>query len=236
MKKRLLKINELLIKKFGIPKRNKKRPDPVDLLIATILSQNTNDANSFKAYQNLKKYCPHWESAAKLNVRTLKNLIKTAGLGEQKARTIKNFLSYLIKTSGTVSLNKLEKLNDEEILDELTKHSGIGIKTASCVLLFSWDRNICPVDTHVHRTLNRIGIIKTVSPEKTFFSVLPHIPEGAAHSIHSNLIRLGREICRPVKPLCSICPLLKICSFPLKNRLNNLPAKQKSFLLLDNIS
>ena len=109
------------------------------------------------------------------------------------------------------------KINqNEEILDELTSYIGVGVKTASCVLLFSLNRNICPVDTHVHRTLNRIGLVKTNIPEKTFYALLNKIPEGTAHSFHTNLIRLGREICKPANPICSVCPLLKFVSLTTK--------------------
>ncbi|MGE5811675.1 MAG: endonuclease III domain-containing protein, partial [Ignavibacteria bacterium] len=157
MKKKFLTINDLLVKRFGVPHRNKKRPAPVDLLIATILSQNTNDRNSYKAFQNLKTKYVSWKKIADLHLTKLKSAVKVAGLGDQKSKTIKKFLTELIKKNGRISLEYLKNLKDDEILAELTQHSGIGIKTASCVLLFSLDRNICPVDTHVHRTLNRIG-------------------------------------------------------------------------------
>lgn len=235
MKKKFLTINDLLVKRFGVPHRNKKRPAPVDLLIATILSQNTNDRNSYKAFQNLKTKYGSWEKIAGLHLTKLKNTIKIAGLGEQKSRTIKRFLTELIKSKGKISLDHLKKLKDEEILNVLTQHPGIGIKTASCVLLFSLNRNVCPVDTHVHRTLNRIGVVQSNSPDKTFNLIFRNMPEGAAHSIHSNLIRLGREICRPAKPLCNICPLLKICRYPYKNNSKSFTLKENKFLLLDNI-
>ncbi len=235
MKKKFLKINDLLVKRFGVPHRNKKRPDPVDLLIATILSQNTNDRNSYKAFQNLKTKFGSWEKIADLHLTKLKNTIKIAGLGEQKSRTIKRFLTEMIKSKGRISLDHLKKLKDEEILNELTRHPGIGIKTASCVLLFSLNRNVCPVDTHVHRTLNRIGIVQAASPGKTFYQILSNIPEGTAHSIHTNLIRLGREICRPSKPQCNVCPLRKICLYPYKNNSGFVHSRENNFMLLDNI-
>jgi len=110
------------------------------------------------------------------------------------------------------------------------------VKTASCVLLFSMNRNICPVDTHVHRTLNRIGLVNTNSPEKTFYKINGNIPRGAAHSFHTNLIRLGREICKPSKPKCSICPLIKKCNYDFKNFELYAVHKKNDFMLLDNIS
>lgn len=235
MKKKINTINKLLVKHFGIPPRNKKLPNPVDLLIATILSQNTNDKNSYKAFKNLKEKYKKWEDVAKLNREVIEKLIKVAGLGKQKSTSIKNLLSRLLKSNGKISLNHIKKLDDEEILDELTSYNGIGIKTASCALLFSFDRNICPVDTHVHRTLNRLSLVKTTSPEKTFYKINSNLPENTAHQFHTNLIRLGREICKAQKPNCSICPIKKKCAFPDKNLKKVAASKENSFMLLDSI-
>ena len=130
----------------------------------------------------------------------IEKVIKVAGLGKQKSASIKSFLSTLKKKNGKLNLHHIKKMSDEEILTELTSIKGIGVKTASCVLLFSLDRNICPVDTHVHRTLNRIGIVKTKTPDKTFEQIKNQLPDGIAHQFHTNLIKLGREICKPSNP------------------------------------
>jgi endonuclease-3 len=233
--KEILLINNLLKKRFGTPGRSKKPPNPVDLLIATILSQNTNDRNSYKAFQNLKKKYSNWEETAIDRVTSIEKVIKIAGLGKQKSAAIKNFLSSLIKERGKVSLKHLKNLSDEDVLAELTKYPGVGVKTASCVLLFSLGRNICPVDTHVHRTLNRIGIVDAKTPDKTFLALLNNIPDNTAHSFHTNLIKLGREICRPTKPNCSCCPLIEVCEYKFKNLTNEKIYKENSFMLLDNV-
>ena len=235
-KEKLKKINSLLIKQFGIPKRAKRLPNPVDLLIATILSQNTNDQNSYKAFKNLKENCKDWEEVAKLPKNKLLKLIKVAGLGKQKSAAIKGFLNEQLSKRGKINLNYLKKMSNQEIIEELTSFNGIGVKTSSCILLFSLDRNVCPVDTHVHRTLNRIGVVKTNSPDKTFLEIQDFVPEKVAHSLHTNLIRLGREICKSQNPLCSICPLKKICNYPDKNLMpvaNKNSAKD--FMLLDSV-
>ncbi len=235
MKRQIRIINNLLIKKFGVPQKSKIPPEPVDLLIATILSQNTNDRNSFKAYNSLKQKYSSWKEVAQLKALQIEKLIKIAGLGKQKSKAIKNLLTSLIKERGKVSLNYLKKMDDEEVLNELTNHSGIGVKTASCVLLFSLIRNVCPVDTHVHRTLNRIGLVKSSSPEKTFFAINYNFPDKIAHSFHTNLIRLGREICKPAKPLCMQCPVKKVCKYENKIFDNPNLYKENSFMLLDNV-
>ena len=235
MRRKINTINKLLIDHFGIPPRSKKLPNPLDLLIATIISQNTNDKNSYRAFKNLKEKYKKWDDVARLTQPSIEKLIKVAGLGKQKSAAIKNLLSSLLKSDGKITLNHIKKLNNEEILDELISYNGIGIKTASCVLLFSLDRNVCPVDTHVHRTLNRMGLVNTSSPEKTFYSLNGNLPPKAAHQFHTNLIRLGREICKAQKPGCSICPLKKKCTFPDKNLAKVSSSKENSFMLLDSI-
>jgi endonuclease-3 len=234
-KKKISLVNKLLVKKYGVPARSKIPPEPVDMLIATILSQNTNDKNSYKAFQNLKENYNDWHQVEKLTRHKIESLIKIAGLGKQKSRAIKDFLTLVKKEKGDITLDYLKKMNNGDIITELTKYNGIGIKTASCVLLFSLRRNICPVDTHVHRTTNRIGIAETGTPDKTFTALNENMPDDIAHSFHTNLIRLGREICRPAKPNCSICPLLKICRYENKMLNGNVNYKENEFLLLDSI-
>jgi len=235
MKKKIEKINTLLIDHFGLPDRPKTLPNPLDTIIGTILSQNTNDKNSYQAYRNLRDNFSDWNKLAELKPLQIEQFIKVAGLGKQKSKAIYKLLQTLKKKQKSISLDHIKNSPDEEILDELTSYKGVGVKTASCVLLFSLNRNICPVDTHVHRTLNRIGLVKTSIPEKTFNELLNKIPEGIAHSFHTNLIRLGREICKPTNPNCVQCPLLKICRYDQKNLELNKPQKKREFMLLDNL-
>ncbi|HEX7357643.1 MAG TPA: endonuclease III [Ignavibacteriaceae bacterium] len=235
MKKLIAKINQILIDHFGIPPKAKKLPDPLDTVIGTILSQNTNDQNSYKAYRNLKENFKQWEDLALLKAPQIEKYIKVAGLGKQKSKAIYELLQSLKKKQKKLSLTHIKSDSDQKIIEELTSYTGIGVKTASCVLLFSLGRNICPVDTHVHRTLNRLGVVKTASPEKTFYAILNNIPEGIAHSFHTNLIKLGRQICKPSNPNCAICPLNKICKYEFKNLTQNRESKKRDFMLLDNL-
>lgn len=236
MKKKVQKVNQLLIDHFGVPPKSKKLPDPLDTIIGTILSQNTNDNNSYKAYKNLKENFKSWEELINLRPSQIEKYIRVAGLGKQKSKAIYELLQSLRKKHKRISLNHIRKNNDEQILEELTSYKGVGVKTASCVLLFSLDRNICPVDTHVHRTLNRIGIVSSNSPEKIFYAILNKIPEGTAHSFHTNLIRLGREYCKPSVPNCPLCPLKKVCRYENKTKVSVKGYKQNNFMLLDNLS
>ena len=231
----IVKCDSLLIKHFGITTRNKKLPDPLDMLIATILSQNTNDNNSYKAYQNLKSRYKSWDELVNVKRATIESVIRVAGLARQKSEAIKNLIDSL-KRSGNISIDFVKQLDNNLAIERLTNYKGIGVKTASCVLLFALDRNICPVDTHVHRTTNRIGIVSEKTPDKTFFALNKNFPEKIAHSFHTNLIRLGREICKPTNPSCGICPLLKICNYPDKNFDLKKEGSKRDFMLLDNVS
>ncbi len=233
-KKFISNVNKHLIKYFGIPDRQKPLPDPLDTLIATILSQNTNDNNSFRAYKNLKDRFSSWDQLLNVKRASIEKLIKVGGLAKQKSAAIKNLIKQLV-ADNDIKLRSILKMNEEYALNYLTNFNGIGVKTASCVLLFSLDKNICPVDTHVHRTVNRIGIVNEKTPDKTFYSLNKILPDGVAHSFHTNLIRLGREICKPTKPSCSVCPLEKICRFDHKNFSGSTNRSEKSFMLLDNV-
>jgi endonuclease-3 len=235
----ILKINQALLKKFGKPRRNYSS-DPLDILIATILSQNTNDLNSHKAFLNLKKTFKNYEAILSADLRKLESTIKIAGLGNQKAKAIKNFLKTLQKEKGELNLKFLKDFEIEESLKFLTPHPGIGIKTAACVLLFGLHKNVCPVDTHVHRILNRLGIVKTSNRDKTFYFLLKNLPDGIAHEFHTNLIKLGRTICKSQNPECFNCPLIDLCKYENKN-LKSDKEKKKSksnnqdFMLLDSV-
>ena len=236
MKTKIIQINKLLISFFGVPKKNSTDPDPLDMIIATILSQNTNDTNSYKAYKHHKQKYPDWSALINTPGTKIESIIRVAGLGKQKSAAIKNLITELSNRNKKISLDYLFDLSNEEVLTELTSFKGVGTKTSACVLLFSMKRDVCPVDTHVHRTLNRIGLVKTSTPDKTFSELHKDFPRGIAHSFHTNLIRLGREICKAGKPNCSLCPLDKICTFTGKEYSGILASVKKDFMLLDNVS
>ncbi len=233
---RIIKVNKLLVKQFGIPPRQKELPDSVDMIIATILSQNTNDKNSYKAFQNLKKKYKSWNELLKVRRTTIEKEIRVAGLGFQKSTAIKNFVKEIYLERDIISLSHIENMDNNSAILELTKYKGVGVKTASCVLLFAEGRNVCPVDTHVHRTVNRIGIVNTSTPDKTFAKLNKKFPLKIAHQFHTNFIRLGREVCTPQKPSCGVCPVKIECAFDDKNEFNSKMKKERKFMLLDSVN
>lgn len=211
------------------------------MLIATILSQNTNDKNSHRAYTLLRSRFPAWEDVAAAPVRSIISTIRVGGMANQKSRRIKDTLAIVREKHGTYSLESLRSLSNDEVIEQLTGINGVGVKTASCVLLFSLGRDVFPVDTHVHRLCNRLGLVANTSntPEKTFESMKRVFPKGRGYSFHTNLIRFGRRVCRSSNPACNICPLYDECVYQGKKpRLS--PRRKTStadhdFMLLDNI-
>jgi endonuclease-3 len=230
-------LEELL----GVPKLKRERPDPVELLIATLLSQHTNDRNSHRAFVSLKKEFPDWNDVLAAPAKRIASAIRIGGMADQKSLRIKEILRVLKKRYGSVDLRVLRDMDVDRGLEELQSLKGVGVKTAACVFLFSLRREVFPVDTHVHRVLNLLGVVTTKTPEKTFSEMRGLVPPGTSYSLHTNLIRFGRLICRAQKPLCGSCPLYTVCEFPGKEegRSRTLPSSrtrgEHRFMLLDNV-
>ena len=234
------RVAKVLEQALGVPVQASTLPRPLDMLIATILSQNTNDKNSHRAYRQLRKKYHRWQDVAEAPIRSIISAIRVGGMANQKSPRIKETLHAVKDRFGRYDLSALLKMTSDEVLGELTKINGVGVKTASCVLLFSMGRDVFPVDTHVHRLCGRLGLAPGCStPEKTFHFMQGVFPKGKGYSFHTNLIRFGRRVCRSNNPACDICPLYDECVFPGKKR--GLKVKRvvsgtdHDFMLLDNV-
>jgi len=237
--KRLYKVIDILEEHFGGKRKvSKPKPNLMDVLIATKLSQNTTDKTSYIAFRNLKDEFGSWENVMTAPLSRIKNAIKVCGLANTKAVQIKEMLKNIMNEHGSLTLNHLRKLSDDEVYEELLKHKGIGKKTASCLLAFGMGRNVFPVDTHVHRVLNRIGLVDTKTPGETFDAAKPIVPDKLKVNFHTNLIRFGRNVCRAVRPLCYECMVHHLCSFKQKNLSGNSGLKaaaKNNFIILEKI-
>ena len=240
LRSKALRIAKILEAESGKPVQSSTLPRPLDMLIATILSQNTNDKNSHRAYTQLRKKYRRWQDVAEAPLRGIVSAIRVGGMANQKSPRIKGTLLAVKKRFGAYDLSSLKKMNNEEVLEELTRINGVGMKTASCVLLFSMRRDVFPVDTHVHRLCGRLGLAPGCpTPERTFHVMQRVFPSGKGYSFHTNLIRFGRRVCRSNNPACSACPLSVECSFPGKKRAlrvkRTVSATDYDFMLLDNV-
>jgi endonuclease-3 len=187
--------------------------DPVDVLIGTILSQNTSDANSGRAFASLKASFRGWEAVASAPIGQIAEVIRCGGLSQIKAARIKQVLRQIKREQGRISLDSLKSMNIAEAKDYLMRLPGVGHKTASCVLLFSLGKPFLPVDTHIFRVAKRLGLISPkVSIEKAHSLLQEQLPPSMVYQFHVHVIEHGRRICRARQPRCNRCILR--CSCP----------------------
>ncbi len=239
-KSRVARLARTLERHLGSPRQERRLPPPLSMLIATILSQNTSDKNSHRAYRELRRRFRTWHAVAAARPASLRAAIRVGGMANQKGPRIQKVLKSIRDRYGRYSLEDLRAAPDEDVIELLTGLDGVGVKTAACVLLFSLGRDVFPVDTHVHRVCNRLGIVEACpTPEKTFLAMRGLVPKGKAYSLHTNMIRFGRRICRSASPACERCPLFDECVYPGKRRRSRTGLRTSGadhdFMLLDNV-
>ncbi|HZS46861.1 MAG TPA: endonuclease III [Blastocatellia bacterium] len=198
---------------YGIPK-NDCGDDPLDELIATILSQATTNQNSHRTFANLKRRFPDWEMARKARASSIEREIKLGGLARQKSLRIKAILNQIYEQRGNLDLSFLRDCPVEEAVDFLSQFSGVGPKTIGCVLLFACKRSFFPMDVHIFRIARRLNLISDKCSDKEAHEIMGKlIPRGKHYSAHINLIRHGRKVCRPRNPKCEDCCLVEYCEY-----------------------
>jgi endonuclease-3 len=192
---------------------------PLDVLIGTILSQNTNDRNRDEAYRRLTGKYRTWEAVASARIGGIEAAVRPAGLYRGKSRAIKRLLRYLIESYGRIDRRFLCRMTSARAVEELTALKGVGVKTVSVALMFGCGRDdVFPVDTHVLRVSKRLGILPEGTGAEAAHAVMIELaPKGKPPSLHLNMIRLGREICRARRPACGVCPLALRCPWPAEH-------------------
>jgi endonuclease-3 len=189
-----------------------KRLEPVDELILTILSQNTSDHNSRRAFKSLTQNFTRWDEVACAEPAKIADVIRAGGLAEVKAKYIKNALIALQKKAPGFDLRFLARGKLEDSRAWLVQLPGVGMKTASCVLLFSLGMPAFPVDTHVYRVAKRLGLIEDrISADAAHLEMEKLTAPGDIYRCHVLLIELGRKVCKAQRPLCAGCCLADIC-------------------------
>jgi len=210
-------VHERLVERFGRPRRRRSE-DPLQSLIWTILSQNTNDVLSERAYRSLRKSFPRWEMLLDAPAAPIARAIRIGGLANQKSRNIKDFLRWLQRTHGRLTLDWLCRMPVDEATELLTRHRGIGLKTVYVTLMFACGKDVFPVDTHIYRIVRRLAIApQAFSRDRVTRWMQVLVPKGHALPLHLNLIRFGREVCQSRRPRCFDCPLVDLCRFREKN-------------------
>jgi endonuclease-3 len=210
-KARVRRIIELLEQEYGVPHRSHRR-DPLESLIVTILSQNTNDVNRDKAYRTLRERFRSWREMHDAPEREIAKAIRVGGLANIKGKRIKAILRSVKKERGDFDLSFLRDLSPQEAEKALLSHKGVGLKTAKVVVLFSLGKDVFPVDTHVHRLSKRLGLVpERATREQTHELMARLVPPKKMHSFHLNLLAHGRKVCTARKPRCLGCLLRRLC-------------------------
>jgi endonuclease-3 len=207
----ITEIIDLLAEEYGnITWRS--RTDPLSELILTILSQNTSDHNSRRAFDSLVTRFGSWKAVAEGSVEDIAEAIKLGGLAQVKAPRIKQILRQIQAQRGSLDLKFLKKMPVAESKEWLRSLPGVGPKTAACVLLFSLGKPVLPVDTHILRVAKRLGLIDSrVSAEKTHEVLGEMVPAQDVYQFHIHMIEHGRRVCKAQRPRCRECVLLKVC-------------------------
>lgn len=191
-----------------------RNQDGMDELISCILSQSTNDTNRDRAFARLKESYPDWEAVRSADLDELIEVIRPAGLANQKAPRIQNVLQVIYEKSGEYNIDFLNDLTVYDAKTWLNSLRGVGPKTAAIVLCFAYGRPAFPVDTHIYRVSKRIGFL----PEKLSAAAAHPVMEAITppkdyYQFHIQLIQHGRDTCHARKPACERCAIVDHCDF-----------------------
>lgn len=177
---------------------------PFSILIGTILSARTKDESTTKAVKELFSKYKNAKSLANAKVKDVEKIIKSIGFYHVKSKRI-------IEVAKIIDSKYKGKVPDN--LEELVELPGVGRKTANCVLVYAYEKPAIPVDIHVHRISNRLGLVDTKMPEETERELMKKIPKKFWIDINDTFVMYGQNICKPISPMCKVCKIKKMCKF-----------------------
>ena len=178
--------------------------NPFSILIGTILSARTKDENTAKVVKKLFSEYKTAKDLANARTKDIEKIIRSIGFYHVKARRIIDVAKIIqSQYNGVVPAN----------LDQLIMLPGVGRKTANCVLVYAFEKPAIPVDIHVHRISNRLGLVETKTPEETEFALMKKIPKKHWLRVNDTFVMYGQNICKPVSPMCDVCKIKKLCRY-----------------------
>jgi DNA (cytosine-5)-methyltransferase 1 len=208
------RIDELLEAKYVSADLGNKR-DPLDELIFILLSLQTNASGFNKSYERLRRAFPRWEQILEVSESRLVTLLRPFGLAKQKAGHLRKILHLLCsrgkKRKNKPTLDFLRRLEDDKAEEYLRSLPGVGPKTARCVLMYSLNRKVFPVDVNVYRIFTRLGLAAPIPIKRSHDALQKIVPEDIRKRLHINLVHHGRQICTPTSPKCGSCVLASFC-------------------------
>jgi len=177
---------------------------PFSILIGTILSARTKDETTTKVVNVLFSEYKNVKALANAKLKDVEKIIKSIGFYHIKAKRI-------IEVAKIIDSKYKGRVPDN--LEKLVELPGVGRKTANCVLVYAYDKPAIPVDIHVHRISNRLGLVETKTPEETELELMKKIPKKYWLEINDMFVMYGQNICKPISPMCNVCKIKKICKF-----------------------
>lgn len=184
--------------------REAENGSPLSILIGTILSARTRDESTSAVVRELFSKYKTAGSLARAKLSDVEKIIKRTGFYHVKAKRI-------IQVASIINSKYSDRV--PKTMQELLSLPGVGRKTANCVLVYAFDKPAIPVDTHVHRISNRLGLVKTKIPEETEIELMKKIPKKYWIRINDTFVMYGQNICKPISPMCSVCQIKKECSY-----------------------
>lgn len=186
--------------------------DPLECLVRTVLSQNTNDVNRDRAFDTMRERFPTWDDVATAPARELADAIRVGGIANVKSVRIQRILRQIKDAFGAYDLTALRTRPPEEAEAVLGGFDGVGLKTVKCVQVFALGQDVFPVDTHIFRLSKRMGFVDVKATREHTHDVMGRlVPPEKAYSFHLNMIEHGRRTCKAPRALCPACVLKRSC-------------------------
>ena len=211
------RICRTLARVYGSP-RHGNPSKPLDDLVYIILSTRTRDLSFAGTFLEVKKHFPSWNAISPKDKRRLERILIPGGLGKLKTSQILAIISKLRQRFSKATLAPLTKMTNTEAETFLTSLPGVGPKIAKCVLMYTMDRKVLPVDVHVHRVATRLGFKTKKRPDTSQDLIESAVPPELRYSFHVNAISLGRELCVARHPKCGVCPISEWCRYHRQQR------------------
>lgn len=213
-RKKILIVSKILKKYYKISSLGNKK-NPLNELLYIIISLRTTDPSTQRTYLKFKRVFPKWDNVYAAPVNKIAAVLKNAGLSKQKAKNLKLILKKTKQDWGVLSLRQLKNLDNNSLEEYLLSLPGIGLKSARCIMMYSFGRKFFPVDSHCFRAIKRLGWISQDSnyTKQMQEHIQELIPSKLRYRLHVNLIQHGRKICLPAYPRCKICVVNILCKY-----------------------
>lgn len=207
----IAKIARALSKAYGDPRHGNKR-NPLDELVYIILSTRTQSGTYQQTYRDLKRAFPSWNSITKRQRRRTQRILRPNGMSELKSGQLVAIMEILRNRFGKATLRSLKRMTDREAEEFLISLPGVSRKVAKCVLMYSLDRQVLPVDVHVHRLATRLGLRTKKRPDTSQEPIERAVPPRYRYGFHVNAVAHGRAVCLPRVPKCDKCQIVNLCA------------------------